>query len=389
LEETPLSTIALKPNLEMTTVTSLATPAPLSPAGAGQATVRYGMCWEDADVLLRALAVQPGDVCLSICSGGENTLSLLAKNPARVIAIDTNIAQLATLELKIAAYRALTWEQSVEFLTTTKHRRDYYLCCRPFLSPSARLFWDENADALLKGFSCGGKFERYFNLFRNWVLPLVHRKATVNELLAPGKTFEQRNEFYEKKWNSLAWKIIFRVFFSRKVMGSIGRDKACFNHVEGQVAERILGRTKFALTNLNPASNPYLHFILRGSFGDNLPFALRKENYEAIKENLDKVEICHASLGDWLKMQPAGSVDSFNLSDVFEYMSVGQCHDIYSEIVRTSTNGARVAYWNMLVDRHAPSQLPQLISEQAVAEQLLRQDKAFFYSKFVLERVAK
>ena len=39
--------------------------------------IRYAQCWEDADVLLQALAVQPGDVCLSIASGGENTLSLL------------------------------------------------------------------------------------------------------------------------------------------------------------------------------------------------------------------------------------------------------------------------------------------------------------------------
>lgn len=378
-----MSTIALENNLDITAL------VPRVPTAAGQESVRYGMCWEDADVLLRALAVQPGDVCLSICSGGENSLALLAKYPSKVIAIDTNIAQLATLELKIAAYRALTWEQCVEFLTTTNQRRQYYLCVRPFLSAGAKAYWDANAKVLLASFSCGGKFERYFKLFRTWVLPLVHRKSTIDELLAPGKNFDERNAFYEKKWNSLSWRIMFRIFFSRKVMGSIGRDKACFNHVQGQVAQRISERTKFALTNLNPAVNPYLQFILRGKFADNLPFALRKENYEAIKENLDKIEIRHASLGDWLKAQPSSCVDSFNLSDVFEYMSVEQCNEIYGEIVRTSTNGARVAYWNMLVDRRAPEDYPEIVSEQAVAEQLLREDKAFFYSKFVLERVSK
>ena len=39
--------------------------------------VRYAQVWEDADVLLEALDVQPGDTCLSIASAGDNTLALL------------------------------------------------------------------------------------------------------------------------------------------------------------------------------------------------------------------------------------------------------------------------------------------------------------------------
>jgi len=48
----------------------------------------YAQCWEDADVLLEALDVQPGHCCLSIASGGDNTLALLARSPQRVVAID-------------------------------------------------------------------------------------------------------------------------------------------------------------------------------------------------------------------------------------------------------------------------------------------------------------
>ena len=39
--------------------------------------LRYAQCWEDADVLLAALEIQPGDRCLSIASAGDNTLSML------------------------------------------------------------------------------------------------------------------------------------------------------------------------------------------------------------------------------------------------------------------------------------------------------------------------
>ena len=52
------------------------------------AVLRYGQCWEDADVLTEALAVGPGDDCLSIASAGDNTLALLAGGPRSVLAID-------------------------------------------------------------------------------------------------------------------------------------------------------------------------------------------------------------------------------------------------------------------------------------------------------------
>ena len=71
-------------------------------------SIRYGQCWEDADVLLAALQPRAGQVGLSIASAGDNTLALLASCPERVFAIDLNPAQLACLELRVAAYRTLT-----------------------------------------------------------------------------------------------------------------------------------------------------------------------------------------------------------------------------------------------------------------------------------------
>jgi len=52
--------------------------------------IRYAQCWEDADVLLEALDIRPGHVCLSIASGGDNTLALLSRRPERVLAVDRN-----------------------------------------------------------------------------------------------------------------------------------------------------------------------------------------------------------------------------------------------------------------------------------------------------------
>ena len=70
--------------------------------------IRYAQVWEDADILLEALEVQPTDTVLSISSAGDNALALLGAGAARVVALDLNPAQLACLELRVAAYRALT-----------------------------------------------------------------------------------------------------------------------------------------------------------------------------------------------------------------------------------------------------------------------------------------
>src|ERR1700676_1705624 len=106
--------------------------------------IRYAQCWEDADVLVEGLDIQPGDVCLSIASAGDNSLALLTRRPARVIALDLSPAQLACVELRVAAYRELNHPELLELIGSTLSRRRaaLYQRCRPLLSAAARDFWD-------------------------------------------------------------------------------------------------------------------------------------------------------------------------------------------------------------------------------------------------------
>ena len=110
----------------------------------GVSVVRYAQVWEDADVLLAGLDVRPGDACVSIASAGDNTLALLTKRPSRVVAIDVSAAQLACLELRVAAYRALQHEQLLELIGSrpSVRRASLFAQCRPLLSSGARAFWD-------------------------------------------------------------------------------------------------------------------------------------------------------------------------------------------------------------------------------------------------------
>ena len=349
--------------------------------------IRYGQCWEDADILLEALDPRPGQVGLSIASAGDNTLALLARGPEHVFAIDLSPAQLACLELRVAAYRELSHRELLVLLGSRPghDRADLYRRCRSQLSSEARWFWDRHADQIDQGVGGAGKFERYFTLFRERVLPLVHGRANVERLLAGG-TGEERERFYRDEWDTWRWRLMFRMFFSRAVMGRVGRDPSFFRYVEGTVADRILERTRHALTTLNPAENPYVQWILTGGHRTALPYALREEHFDAIRSHLDRLEWRAVAVEDFLTAADGGGIDWFNLSDIFEYMSADRYQHLLESIWRCGRRGGRLAYWNTLVPRSRPDALAgRLRPLTELARRLHEADKAFFYSRFVVE----
>jgi S-adenosylmethionine-diacylglycerol 3-amino-3-carboxypropyl transferase len=351
--------------------------------------IRYAQCWEDADILVDALNVQPGNVCVSIASAGENSLSLLTGNPARVVAVDLNPAQLAALELRVSAYRVLSHPELLELIGSrpSTRRRELYARCRGGISAGTARFWDSRPNEIDAGIGSAGKFERYFATFRKWVLPLVHRRSTVDELLV-SRSPEARLEFFERKWNTRAWRTLFRVFFSETLLGWLGRDPSFFRYVEGSVADHLLGRARHALAVLDPAKNPYLVWILRGTHGEALPHALRAENFETIRNNLDRLEWHLDSLEALIDRGIVDRIDRANLSDIFEYMSAENTTALLSRLIAAAPPGARFAYWNMMVPRHGAEYLPDRLRPLTeLSKELFLADKAFFYRDFVVEEV--
>ncbi len=351
--------------------------------------IRYAQCWEDADVLVTALNVGGGGHCLSIASAGDNSLALLAGGAERVVALDLNPAQLACLALRVAAYRELAHGEFLELMGSrpSTRRAELYQRCRPLLDTGARAFWDAHGAQIEAGIGAAGKFERYFTLFRERVMPLVHRRKTIDRLLAGGSR-QEREDFYENTWNNWRWRLLFQVFFSRFVMGRMGRDPSFFRYVEGSVADHILKHTRYALTELDPAENPYLHWILTGTHGEALPYALREDAFEAIRGRLDAIEWHQLSIEDYLERHPGERFDGFNLSDIFEYMSEENYEALLARLVEAARPDARLAYWNMLVPRSRPGHMAERVEPLAeLAKTLHADDKAFFYMDFIVEAV--
>jgi len=351
--------------------------------------IRYSNCWEDADVLLKALAAKEGGRYLSIGSAGDNVFSILSQNPSKVIAVDISDAQIACIKLRKAAFLNLSHREVLEFfgIKDCKHRINIYQQLKKDIPECSHDFWNANLASVKDGFIHGGKFERYFRLFRKRILPLIHGKKRIRQLLE-AKNDRQRRSFYYSQWNTRRWKLLFKVFFSRFVMGRFGRDPEFFKYVEGDIADRIFKRSEYALSVLAADKNPYLEYILRGNFKQSLPFYLRPENFDNIVKNLDKLVIFKGNIQKALDAHKGITFDGFNLSDIFEYMSQEQYKKEVEALLKASKKGSRFVYWNMLVDRSCSQYFKdQITLLKDEAEKLFLEDKAFFYKALIIEEV--
>lgn len=352
--------------------------------------IRYAQVWEDAEILISGLDINEKDNILSIGSAGENAFAMLIKNPNKIYALDLNINQIMCIKFKICCYKHLEYQECMELMGVieSSRREEIFLSIKDKLEVDILSYFEENYELVKTGIIHMGKLENYFKLFREKILKLVHSAKTIDELWVE-KTMEEREEFYNKKWNNLRWKMLFRIFFSRTVMGKLGRDKEFFKYVEVNVAENMLKRMRYALTTLDPANNSYLEYMFRGKYENALCVAYRKENFEVIKKNIDKVEVRMQTIETFLETEDGLGITKYNLSDIFEYMSEDEMCKICGKIIEKSENGSKIAYWNMLSDRRASKTMDKLKYHEQLSNELFLKDKAFFYSKYIVEEVQK
>ena len=352
--------------------------------------IRYANCWEDAEILVEALNTGPGKRFLSIASAGDNSLALLTLNPSLVVAVDVSRVQLALTEIRKYAFQELDYSEMLDLLgfrnCDARRRVFLYQKVRVFLNDHSKIYWDDHQKIIQDGMIHAGKFEDYFSTFRRRILPLVHRRKTVEEL-TDLSDLEAQRKFYSERWNNIRWRLLFRIFFSKFVMGKAGRDPEFFKYVKGSVSKKILARTKHALTEIPVTDNPYVQYILHGSFRRALPFYAREENFSLIKKNAPKLEILCGTTDDAF-LSYKRKFDGFNLSDIFEYMDEQLFRETAGNILRNANPGARIAYWNLLVPRRISAEFPERAEflEERSSELFLR-DRAFFYSNFFIDQV--
>jgi len=351
--------------------------------------VRYAQSWEDPEVLGKALAIAPDDDVVSIASGGDNTFALLLDSPSSLAAVDSNPAQIFLVELKKTAIEHLSYDEFIAFIGVSRcrNRKKIFSGLRPFLSRAARAYWDGSLAAIRRGVIHCGKFENYFRIFRRFILPLIHCRATIVRLLGL-RSLDEQGAFFHDVWDSAGWRGLFRVFFGKFLLGRLGRDPSYFRYVTvDKVAELLLQRSAHGLTDVPVRDNYFLEYMLTGRYGRDasLPPYLRPENYDRLKENIGRMRLVRSTLDEYLQSLPPDSISKFCLSDIYEYMSDEEMESSLKLISRVSRPGARMAFWTLFIPRRIPAALDGQFADWSLSyERLFSQSRAFFYGSFCL-----
>ena len=348
--------------------------------------VKYANCWEDADLLVSRLRKIEGERVLSICSGGENSLSLLCGEPAQLVVVDRNPVQLALFELKMAALKSLEREEFLGFLgySESAERWRTYELLRNDLGPAARACWDTQRVPLEKGVIHTGRVARTLRLLARFGMPLVHSRACARELMSP-RSADQQAHFYETVWDNRRWRALARALFGKPAIYVISPERDFFEfHGGSGVPEFLLEKSRRHLSSVTAQENHMLHYLLFGHFGKHLPHFVREENYETIRSRLEIV-VMHEGLVE-TAFPAFGRFDAFNLSNIFEYTTPDTFEALAGAMAAGANPGARFAYWNVLVPRALSAVKPDAFRNRLDTERDRSiPDRGWHYSRFLLD----
>lgn len=355
--------------------------------------INYSQCWEDPEVLLEALSVQTDDSVLSITSGGDNALALLLAGPKKVCSIDLNPAQNHLLELKRVAAKNLSYEEYLELLGVRKsnNRTDLFNKIAADLLPASKTWWADHGASIEQGVIHCGRFERFTRGFARYVLPLIHSRKAIADLLGCRNIDEQR-AFYRNKWNNRRWRFFFGLASNRLMLRRFVRQQGMFAYTAKEtVAGVYRKRLEQHLTSVPISGNFFLHYSLTGEYGTALPPYLAEKNYSRLRDMPDSaMSLVTDNLLNYLKSLPANTFSKFNLSDIFEALSPTENEALWEQIVRTAKPGAKIAYWNNLVPRSYPAHLSsQIKTDGEQISRLRAKDRVFFYDSFHAHTILK
>lgn len=352
--------------------------------------IPYSTCWEDFDIIQKALQVKKDDTIISITSAGCNVLNFLLYDPKKIISVDFNPNQNHILRLKISAIKKLEHHQFLELLgiRPSKNRIELYKKIKKNLPKETQTFWDKNIRFIKKGITYNGRQERYIHSIGQYLRYLKGEKMLIDLLQC--ETIKEQKEFFDKKIKDASWDLFFTLVYNKPVM-LIVKDKLVFNQIkENAYHQKFRRRVEDAARRIPAKNNPFMSFALLGYYlnEDYYPYYLKKKNFETLKNRVDRIEIKTDVIQKILVELPSNSIDKFNLSNVLDWTTKNQFREIISEIKRVGKNKSRFCYFNTLMKRHIP-RIEGIKSHKKEAAALLRQDKAFLYENFEIGEIKK
>jgi S-adenosylmethionine-diacylglycerol 3-amino-3-carboxypropyl transferase len=357
--------------------------------------IRYSQVWEDYSVLCHGLDINQGDDVLSIASSGCNVFAMLLAGANSVTAIDMSSAQIALVELKVAAIKTLSHDQFLAFIGATKPTHDRlntYLELKGDLSAESQCFWALNYEAIQSGIMHCGRFDRYLRLFLDSTIKDLWTEG-VAEALLDAKNLTEQKRIYETYCDTKEFRSAFINHASREIISLLGRDPAQLKYVDTtDLGSHFLSRFRNGLLTVSNHNNFYLEYCLIGKYrhSDNGPPYMQRANFDRLKSLVHKICLVTDEIENHLSHIKTGTYNKVNLSDIFEYMNEQSTQKLFALLASKLRHKGRLAYWNLLVARTPDQTLHQQLNPLTEQSQQLHQsDRTWFYQSFHLYEVMK
>lgn len=337
----------------------------------------YAQIWEDPEADMAALDIRPDSRVITIASGSCNALSYLTADPEAIVAVDLNAAHLALGRLKIAAVRHLPGHDHLRrFLVEADHADNvaaYDRLLAPQLDDHSRRYWqgrDLVGRRRIDGFASGiykrGLLGNFIGLAH--LLARLHR-VDPRDILA-AKTLEDQRRVFDQKLAPIFDRRLVRWLTDRPAaLFGLGIPPAQFTALAGEeTMADVLRRRLEKLACHFPVNDNYFAWQAFGrGYGRGaehpLPPYLQAENYETVRQRLDRLEIRHVNFIDHLAAQGDASLDRYVLLDAQDWMDDATLTRLWREITRTARPGARVLFRTAA----EPSLLPGRVPEEILA----------------------
>jgi S-adenosylmethionine-diacylglycerol 3-amino-3-carboxypropyl transferase len=316
----------------------------------------YNQCWEDPALDNAVLDIGPDDNIVMITSAGCNALDYLIHEPAAIHCVDVNPYQNALLELKMAAIRALRYEQFFEMFGNGRiqdYRRIYEGRLRSVLTPASQDIWDRKIEYFdpqgvgLYFHGTAGLVARAVGFY------LKSCRGLEKELwkFQLTRDLDEQAEFYQKRIAPKLWSPIIRFLIRQPaVLSMLGVPSEQIAQIQpgssGNITSFIEERVRTTLTTVPMRHNYFWRVYMNGFYPpDCCPNYLKGELFQYLRKRISRIQIHTKSLVKFLNSTDQ-SFSIFVLLDHMDWLSSEPrlLAEEWRAIMDRARPGARIIY---------------------------------------------
>ena len=347
----------------------------------------FGISQEDPLSEQLVLDVHPDDRILSVASGGEVPLSLLALNEGvHIKAVDISADQVRLCRLKLLAALHLGFPQNGRFLgygrlDESEREQLYQDAIRPHLSGEDAIFWDRHTRYIEKGIINAGRFEQYVRKMR-LIGSLFIGKQNIHRLMECQTLEEQRQVFIDFIAPRKSLRLLFKIAFHPAVYRKRGLQEQALIHAGKNTGDRFYSKFQDFCINSLAAENYFLQYFLTGSCitDASFPEYLQPVYKNRLINNLNDFKLEAVSLQDALAEKEKGYYNKIHLSNLGDWLSEAHFGDLLTALKTHCPGGARICCRYLQKNHFAAGGTSEYSLDNALSLEAERKDRFPFYT---------